>query len=90
MSMLTINIRIDADLKNKSEMILEDMGLNMTTAFKIFLKEVIRSHSIPFQIKSDLFYSESNQKALAESIKQFESGNTVVKTMDELREMENE
>ena len=42
------------------------------------------------QIKSDLFYSESNQKALAESIKQFESGNTVVKTMDELREMENE
>ena len=90
MSMLTINIRIDADLKNKSEMILEDMGLNMTTAFKIFLKEVIRSHSIPFQIKSDVFYSESNQKALAESIKQFESGNTVVKTMDELREMENE
>ena len=90
MSMSTINIRIDEDLKNKSEMILEDMGLNMTTAFKIFLKEVIRSHSIPFQIKSDLFYSESNQKALAESIKQFESGNTVVKTMDELREMENE
>jgi len=90
MPMLTINIRIDADLKNKSEMILEDMGLNMTTAFKIFLKEVIRSHSIPFQIKSDLFYSESNQKALAESIKQFESGNTVVKTMGELREMENE
>ena len=36
MSMSTINIRIDEDLKNKSEMILEDMGLNMTTAFKIF------------------------------------------------------
>ena len=90
MPMSTINIRIDEDLKNKSEMILEDMGLNMTTAFKIFLKEVIRSHSIPFQIKSDLFYSESNQKALTESIKQFENGEVVVKTMDGLRAMEDE
>ena len=90
MSMSTINIRIDEDLKNKSEMVLEDMGLNMTTAFKIFLKEVVRSHSIPFKIKSDLFYSESNQKALNESIKQFENGKIVIKSLEELKAMENE
>lgn len=90
MSMSTVNIRIDEDLKNKSEIILEDMGLNMTTAFKIFLKEVIRSHSIPFRITSDLFYSESNQKAIQKSMSQFENGDVVVKTMDELRKMENE
>jgi len=90
MSMSTINIRIDEDLKNKSEMVLEDMGLNMTTAFKIFLKEVVRSHSIPFKIKSDLFYSESNQKALNESIKQFENGEIVIKSLEELKAMENE
>lgn len=90
MSMSTINIRIDEDLKNKSEMVLEDMGLNMTTAFKIFLKEIVRSHSIPFKIKSDLFYSETNQKALDESIKQLRDGEVVVKTMEELRAMENE
>jgi len=90
MSMSTINIRIDEDLKNKSEMVLEDMGLNMTTAFKIFLKEVVRSRSIPFKIKSDLFYSESNQKALNESIKQFENGEIVIKSLEELKAMENE
>lgn len=90
MSMSTINIRIDEDLKDKSEMVLEDMGLNMTTAFKIFLKEVVRSHSIPFKIKADPFYSEANQRALKESIEQFENGNVIVKTMEELRTMENE
>lgn len=90
MSMSTINIRIDEDLKNKSEMVLEDMGLNMTTAFKIFLKEVIRSNSIPFRIKSDLFYSESNQNTLKQSIKQLNDGEVVIKTIDELRAMENE
>lgn len=90
MSMSTINIRIDEDLKNKSEMILEDMGLNMTTAFKIFLKEVIRSHSIPFKITSDLFYSESNKKAIQKSVNQFENGYVVVKTVEDMRKMENE
>lgn len=90
MSTTTINIRIDEDLKNQSEMILEDMGLNMTTAFKIFLKEVIRSNSIPFKIKADPFYSESNQRVLKQSIKQFDNGEVVVKTMDELRSMEND
>ncbi len=90
MSMSTINIRIDEDLKNKSEIILEDMGLNMTTAFKIFLKEVIRSHSIPFKLKSDLFYSESNQKALEKSIRELDDGEVTIKTMSQLRAMEDE
>ncbi len=88
--MTTINIRLDENLKDESEIILENMGLNMTTAFKIFLKEVVRSHSIPFKIKSDLFYADSNQKALKESIKQFENDEIVVKTMEELRAMEND
>lgn len=90
MSMSTINIRIDEDLKNKSEIILEDMGLNITTAFKIFLKEVIRSNAIPFRIQADPFYSKSNLEALDKSIKQIENGEVVIKTMEELETMADE
>ncbi len=34
------------------------------------------------------FYSESNKKAIKESIKQVEEGKVVVKTFEELKEME--
>ncbi len=45
--------------------------------------------NIDFEIDDDPFYSESNMNALNKSIKQFEEGKVVIKTMDELEEMEN-
>ncbi|MDY2725154.1 MAG: type II toxin-antitoxin system RelB/DinJ family antitoxin, partial [Candidatus Onthovivens sp.] len=36
--MALINIRVDDSLKENVETILEDMGLNMTTAITIYLK----------------------------------------------------
>ena len=38
----------------------------------------------------DPFYSESNMKAIKESIKQLEKGEVVVKTLEELKELEDE
>lgn len=45
---------------------------------------------VPFETPVDRFYSKSNMKNIAESIKQIEEGKIVVKTMEELEAMENE
>ena len=45
---------------------------------------------VPFETPVDPFYSKSNIKNIAESIKQIEEGKVVVKTMEELEAMENE
>ncbi len=44
----------------------------------------------PSNNSTDPFYSESNKKALEESIKELEEGKTVTKTLEELKEMEKE
>ena len=62
----------------------------MSTAFNIFAKKVIREKRIPFDVSIDPFYSENNMKAISESMKQLEEGKVIVKTMQELKEMENE
>ena len=49
--MATINIRIDEELKNNSEIILGELGLSMTTAMTIFLKAVVNKRAIPFSIE---------------------------------------
>lgn len=49
--MATINIRVDDALKNKTENILSELGLNMTTALTLYLKAIVRTKGIPFSIE---------------------------------------
>lgn len=46
-----INIRTDRDIKIAAEKIFEELGLNMTTAVNIFLRQTIRENGIPFELK---------------------------------------
>jgi DNA-damage-inducible protein J len=44
----TIQIRIEEDLKEKASNVLKDIGLDLSSGIKLFLKEVVTSESIPF------------------------------------------
>ena len=68
MATTSITVRMDEGLKKQVETLFEDMGLNMTTAFTIFAKAVVRQNKIPFEITADPFYNESNQARLREAI----------------------
>ena len=45
-----VSFRIDTDIKNQADKLFSELGLNMTTAFNIFLRQAIREGSIPFSI----------------------------------------
>ena len=90
MAQAVINFRIDETTKKQMEQICNELGITMSTAFNIFAKKVIREKRIPFDVSIDPFYSESNMKAISESIKQLEEGKVIVKTMKELEAMEDE
>jgi DNA-damage-inducible protein J len=64
-STINVSIRMDTDLKQQSERLFADMGMNMTTAFTIFAKAAVREGRIPFEIKVDPFYSLQNLDRLA-------------------------
>jgi len=92
MTTTSITVRMDEDLKKQVEVLFNDMGLNMTTAFTLFAKAVVKQNRIPFEIIADPFYSESNITRLRATIADYESGDTllIVKTMDELEAMSDE
>ncbi len=50
MAQTNINIRMDEDLKREFDALCGELGLNMTTAFNIFAKTVVRQHGIPFPV----------------------------------------
>jgi len=51
MATTNLNIRIDTDLKKKSEEIFNELGLTMSTALTVFLRQTVRSNGIPFEMR---------------------------------------
>jgi len=88
--MAQINIRIDDNLKEQAEILFEELGLNMSTAINVFIRQSIRQGGIPFEITTqvDPFFSKSNVRILQESIKEAGEGRFVSKSLKELKEME--
>ena len=45
-----VSIRMDVDLKKQAEKLFADLGLNMTVAMTMFLRQAISRQGIPFEI----------------------------------------
>ena len=65
--MANINIRIDQEIKSKAEVVFSKLGLTPTTAIILFYNQVIRTNSIPFELKTE----EPNQTTI-DAIKEVE------------------
>ena len=53
MATVNMSIRMDTELKKQADAMLADMGLNMTTAMNMFLRQVVRQGKIPFELAVD-------------------------------------
>ena len=51
METTNLNIRTDKEVKAAAERIFDELGLNMTTAVNIFLRQTIRENGIPFELR---------------------------------------
>ena len=45
-----LTIRIDSSLKDEAESLFKDLGMSLSTAFNIFLRQAVRMQAIPFSI----------------------------------------
>jgi DNA-damage-inducible protein J len=48
-----LSIRMDTALKQQAEQLFAELGMNMTTAFNVFVRQSVRQGGIPFEIKLD-------------------------------------
>lgn len=86
MSTKSVNFRVDEELKKNADAILSEMGLTMSSALNIFLKQMVNKRALPFVIEAaDPFYSKANQELLENRLAKYEKG---VKTERELVEVD--
>ena len=46
-----LNVRVDKNLKQESDILFKNLGLNMSTAINMFLTKCVNTASIPFKIE---------------------------------------
>ena len=66
MSTVVTNIRIDKELKAQATELFNDLGLTLSQAFTVFLKQAILHHGLPFAV------TRPPSKELLEAIKEGE------------------
>lgn len=47
-----VRSRIEPELKDSATAVLEKMGLNISQAFRLFLRQVVVHQSLPFEVKA--------------------------------------
>ena len=67
----TITVRVDEDTKKTAEVLLDEMGINITTLFNACLKALVREQRIPFALVGNEYakriHNELTLKAMYEA-----------------------
>ena len=53
MATTNVSIRMDTELKAQADELFAELGMNLSTAFNIFVRQSLREGGIPFEIHTD-------------------------------------
>lgn len=91
MTTLNFNMRLDDDLKKQALPILEDYGLTLPQAFKLFLNQVVRTKTVPlsFDYAKEQTLTAKAEDKLLRSIEELRNGKYTESSLEDLIELKN-
>ncbi len=54
MAKVSTNVSLDADIKKEAQKLFAELGMDLSTAINIFIRQALRQRSIPFEITADV------------------------------------
>ena len=86
MSTSLVQMLIDTQLRDNANTLFDSLGLDMTTAVKIFFKKCLAEGGIPFEVKTNCNFhrSESGMAAFLALRKQAENNGLTGMSLDEI------
>ncbi len=82
----SLNIKIDREIKAKADMLFNAMGMTLSTAVNVFVRQAVQEQAIPFHIHLDnnKVVALKAKEALNEAQEQALKNGTADMTMDEI------
>jgi DNA-damage-inducible protein J len=72
--MANLQVKLDDQLRSDAQAVAASMGLDLASAVRLFLTQMIRENGLPFRPIADPFYSARNQAHLAQVAADLHSG----------------
>lgn len=85
MAKVSTNVSIDADIKKQAQELFAELGMDLSTAINIFIRQALRQHSIPFEITADNPNQETRE-AIAE-VQRMKNNPAIGKAYDDVDQM---
>ena len=81
-----LQIRIDDSLKEQAAQVFENLGIDTSTAIRLFLKRAVLENGIPFRmtLPKDPYSAERGYRALREINENAEKNGTSEMSLDEI------
>ena len=79
----SISIRMDSQLKEQTENVLAQFGLNMTTVINMLFHQIVRERAIPLSLSLNRRVSDELSSAMADRLAGY-SGRTANSVADEM------
>lgn len=79
--MTTIQIRIDDKTKKSAKKILDDVGVDMSSAIKVYLKQIVIQNGIPFKLMTENGLSPDEELDILRISEEARQGKNVTKAM---------
>ena len=80
-----MNIRMDKEVKEQAQKIFAQLGMDMTTAVNVFLRQTIRHNGFPFELKIDTPNEET--MAAIQEVQQMKKNPALGKSYTDVDEM---
>ena len=55
----SVNFKMDSQLKAEADELFAELGMNMTTAINVFVRQAVRQRKIPFEVAADMPNAET-------------------------------
>ncbi len=78
--MTTLQIRIDDDTKKLAKKILDDVGMDMSSAIKIYLKQIVIRKGLPFQVLTENGLTMQEENSILKASSDAKKGRNITKT----------
>ena len=94
----TIQVRVDDELKSKSDQLFKDLGTDTTSAIRMFLIQAVANNGFPFEIKKvehnpyvamseEMFLKKLERSRTSASQGNYKSADSVIADMREKYEL---
>ncbi|MFH1610711.1 MAG: type II toxin-antitoxin system RelB/DinJ family antitoxin [Patescibacteria group bacterium] len=83
-AMSQIQVRIDAETKNKAKKVLSKIGLDLSSAIKLHLKQIINMGTLPYEVRDENGFTLKKAEELRKADREAGASKKSYRSADEL------